>query len=40
MDLAYVPIDVGSGAASAIAAKLALGRNVKIVGVVSSHATA
>lgn len=40
MDAAYVPIGMGSGAASAIAAKLALGRSVKIVGVVSSHATA
>ena len=40
MDIVYVPIGMGSGAASAIAAKLALGRNVKIVGVVSSHATA
>ena len=40
MDVAYVPIGMGSGAASAIAAKLALGCTVKIVGVVSSHATA
>lgn len=40
MDVAYVPIGMGSGAASAIAAKLALGHSVKIVGVVSSHATA
>ena len=40
MDVAYVPIGMGSGAASAIAAKLALGRSIKIVGVVSSHATA
>ena len=40
MDIAYVPIGMGSGAASAIAAKLALGRTLKIVGVVSSHATA
>ncbi len=39
MDVAYVPIGMGSGAASAIAAKVALGRRVKIVGVVSSHAT-
>jgi threonine dehydratase len=39
MDVAYVPIGMGSGAASAIAAKLALGHQVKIVGVVSSHAT-
>jgi threonine dehydratase len=40
MDVAYVPIGMGSGAASAIATKLALGHKVKIVGVVSSHATA
>ena len=40
MDIAYVPIGMGSGAASAIAAKLALKLQVKIVGVVSSHATA
>ncbi len=40
MDVAYVPIGMGSGAAGAIAAKLALGSTVKIVGVVSSHATA
>ena len=40
MDVAYMPIGMGSGAASAIAAKLALGHKVKIVGVVSSHATA
>jgi threonine dehydratase len=39
MDVAYVPIGMGSGAASAIAAKLALGHKAKIVGVVSSHAT-
>jgi threonine dehydratase len=39
MDVAYVPIGMGSGAAAAIAAKLALGHKVKIVGVVSSHAT-
>jgi threonine dehydratase len=40
MDVAYVPIGMGSGAASAIAAKLALGHPARIVGVVSSHATA
>ena len=40
MDVAYVPIGMGSGAAAAIAAKLALNSSVKIVGVVSSHATA
>ncbi len=39
LDVAYVPIGMGSGAAAAIAAKLALGCKVKIVGVVSSHAT-
>ena len=39
MDVAYVPIGMGSGAAAAIAAKLALGHRVKIVGVVSAHAT-
>jgi threonine dehydratase len=39
MDVAYVPIGLGSGAAAAIAAKLALSHKVKIVGVVSSHAT-
>jgi threonine dehydratase len=39
MDVAYVPIGMGSGAASAITAKLALGHKAKIVGVVSSHAT-
>ena len=39
MDVAYVPIGMGSGAAAAIAAKRALGRSVKIVGVVSAHAT-
>ncbi len=39
MDVAYVPIGLGSGACSAIAAKLALKHPVRIVGVVSSHAT-
>jgi threonine dehydratase len=39
MDVVYVPIGMGSGAAAAIAAKLALGHKAKIVGVVSSHAT-
>ncbi len=39
MDVAYVPIGMGSGAAAAISAKLALGHKVKIVGVVSAHAT-
>ena len=39
MDVAYVPIGLGSGACSAIAAKLALNHPVRIVGVVSQHAT-
>ena len=39
MEVAYVPIGQGSGACSAIAAKLALGHRVRIVGVVSRHAT-
>ena len=39
LDVVYVPIGLGSGACSAIAAKLALGREVRIVGVVSSLAT-
>ncbi|MBK7820464.1 MAG: threonine dehydratase [Tessaracoccus sp.] len=39
LDVVYVPIGLGSGACSAIAAKLALGREMRIVGVVSSHAT-
>ena len=39
LDVVYVPIGQGSGACSAIAAKLALGRGIKIVGVVSAHAT-
>lgn len=40
LDVVYVPIGQGSGACSAIAAKLALGRtSLKIVGVVSAHAT-
>jgi threonine dehydratase len=39
MDVAYVPIGLGSGAAAAISAKLALGHKAKIVGVVSAHAT-
>ena len=40
MDITYVPLGMGSGAAAAINAKRALGHRVKIVGVVSSHATA
>jgi len=39
LDVVYVPIGQGSGACSAIAAKLALNHPVHIVGVVSSHAT-
>lgn len=39
LDVVYVPIGQGSGACSAIAAKLALGRMLRIVGVVSAHAT-
>lgn len=39
LDLVYVPIGQGSGACSAIAAKLALGHQARIVGVVSAHAT-
>ncbi|WP_114972596.1 threonine dehydratase [Rhodoferax ferrireducens] len=39
LDVVYVPIGQGSGACSAIAAKLALGHKAKIVGVVSLHAT-
>jgi threonine dehydratase len=39
LDLVYVPIGQGSGACSAIAARRALGHRVRIVGVVSSHAT-
>ncbi len=39
LGVVYVPIGQGSGACSAIAAKLALGHGVRIVGVVSAHAT-
>lgn len=39
LDVVYVPIGQGSGACSAIAAKLALGHQARIVGVVSAHAT-
>ena len=39
VDVVYVPIGQGSGACSAIAAKLALQHPVRVVGVVSSHAT-
>ena len=39
LDVAYVPIGLGSGACAAIAAKHALGHPARIVGVVSRHAT-
>ncbi|MDP3167249.1 MAG: threonine dehydratase, partial [Hydrogenophaga sp.] len=39
LDVVYVPIGQGSGACSAIAAKLALGRSLRMVGVVRAHAT-
>ena len=39
MNVAYVPIGLGSGACAAIAAKQGLGHAVRIVGVVSAHAT-
>ena len=39
LDVVYVPIGQGSGVCSAIAAKLALQRKLRIVGVVSAHAT-
>ena len=39
LDVAYVPIGLGSGVCSAIAAKLALGHCARIVGVVSTGAT-
>jgi threonine dehydratase len=39
LDVAYVPIGLGSGACAAIAAKRALGHGVRVVGVVSRHAT-
>lgn len=39
LDVVYVPIGQGSGACSAIAARLALGHQARIVGVVSAHAT-
>ena len=39
LDWLYVPIGLGSGICSAIAAKLALDHPVRIVGVVSAHAT-
>jgi threonine dehydratase len=39
LDVVYVPVGQGSGICSAVAAKLALKRDVRIVGVVSAHAT-
>ena len=39
LDVLYVPIGLGSGACAALAAKKALGHPVKVVGVVSAHAT-
>ncbi len=39
LDVAYVPIGLGSGACGAMAAKQALGHKARIVGVVSRHAT-
>ncbi|MDP3521650.1 MAG: threonine dehydratase [Hydrogenophaga sp.] len=39
LDVVYVPIGLGSGVCSAIAAKLALGHRTRVVGVVSSGAT-
>ena len=39
LDVVYVQIGQGSGACAAIAAKLALKRKLRIVGVVSAHAT-
>ncbi|MEZ5607859.1 MAG: threonine dehydratase [Burkholderiaceae bacterium] len=38
LDVAYVPIGLGSGACAAITARQALGHPVRIVGVVSQHA--
>lgn len=39
LDVAYVPIGLGSGVCGAIAARQALGHPVRLVGVVSAHAT-
>ncbi len=39
LDVAYVPIGLGSGACAAIAARRALNHPARIVGVVSAHAT-
>lgn len=39
LDVLYVPIGLGSGACAALAAKQALGHRVRVVGVISGHAT-
>ena len=39
LDVVYVPIGLGSGAVSAIAARNALGHKARVVGVISRHAT-
>ena len=39
LDVLYVPIGMGSGAAAAVAVKLAMGLKLRVVGVVSAHAT-
>lgn len=39
LDVLYVPIGLGSGACAALAAKHALGHGVRVVGVISAHAT-
>ena len=39
LDVVYVPIGMGSGAVSAIAARNALGHKARVVGVISRHAT-
>jgi threonine dehydratase len=39
LDLVYVPVGQGSGICAAIAAKLALRHPVRVIGVVSAHAT-
>jgi threonine dehydratase len=40
LDVVYVPIGLGSGLCAAIAARAALGRRLRLVGVVSAHARA
>jgi threonine dehydratase len=40
LDVVYVPIGLGSGLCAALAARSALGRRMRIVGVVSAHARA